>query len=73
MHRDPKALFVDLDPGVDHAEVDVYVTTLVRWNGTCMSQPLGEYAAWRDIPVMYLHTTRDLDVPMDYQETFVNR
>jgi hypothetical protein len=65
VHRNPEALVIGPDPSLDDAEIEACVNTLVRWNGTCMSQPLGEYAVGRDIPVTYMHAARDLTVPMD--------
>jgi hypothetical protein len=67
LHRNPKALLIGPDPSLD------YVNTLVRWNGTCMSQPLGEYAAWHSLPVTYMYATRDLNAPMEDQEAFVEQ
>lgn len=69
--RDPKTLLVG-ETALPDAEVDEYLASLVRWNGQCMYQPLSTpRAAWRDIPVTYIHTTRDMTVPFDYQRFFV--
>ncbi|XXG96936.1 hypothetical protein Hte_003227 [Hypoxylon texense] len=57
-------------PGRDEADTDAFIRTLVRWNGKCMYQPL-ERCAWREIPVVYIYTTGDLTVPLDYQKSFV--
>lgn len=68
--RDPKALLVG--PGVDGAELETYVTSLVRWNGKSMYQGV-EHCAWREIPVTYIYTTQDMTVPWDYQKSMVER
>jgi pimeloyl-ACP methyl ester carboxylesterase len=73
VHRNPKALVIGPYPSLDDAEIDVCVNTLVLWNGTCMSQPLGEYAAGCKIPVTYMHAARDLTVPMDDREVSVEQ
>lgn len=69
VHNDPRSLLVG--PGdVDANEVDQYLATLVRWNGKAMYLPT-RYAAWREIPVAYIHSTSDMTVPIDYQKSFV--
>jgi pimeloyl-ACP methyl ester carboxylesterase len=69
--RDPKTLLVG-ETDLPAAEVDEYLASLVRWNGQAMYQPLTTpRAAWRDIPVTYIHTTKDMTVPFDYQRWFV--
>jgi hypothetical protein len=73
VHRNPEALVIGPDPSLDDAEIEACVNTLVRWNGTCMSQPLGEYAVGCDIPVTYMHVARDLTVPMDDREASVEQ
>ncbi|KAH7390821.1 Alpha/beta hydrolase fold-1 [Phaeosphaeria sp. MPI-PUGE-AT-0046c] len=69
--RDPKTLLVG-ETDLPEAEVDKYLASLVRWNGQCMYQPMSaSRAAWRDVPVTYIHTTRDMTVPFEYQKWFV--
>jgi pimeloyl-ACP methyl ester carboxylesterase len=69
--RDPKALLVG-ETDLPAAEVDKYLASLVRWNGQAMYQPLTTpRAAWRDIPVTYVHTTQDMTVPHEYQKWFI--
>ncbi len=70
VNRDPKTLLVG--PGVDDAEVETYVSSLVRWNGKSMYQAV-EHCAWREIPVTYIYTTQDMTVPWDYQKSMVER
>ncbi|GKZ32208.1 hypothetical protein AbraIFM66950_001418 [Aspergillus brasiliensis] len=70
--RDPRGLLVTPGPEEEEEEVEWYLGTLQRWNGKCMYQPLTtERAAWRDIPVTYVLSTRDMTVPVDYQRWMV--
>ena len=66
--RDPKTMFVGA--GADEAEAEEYVSTLVRWNGKCMYQE-ATHAAWREIPVTYVHTLQDVTVPLNFQTSMV--
>lgn len=69
--RDP-ITFLGLDqPGVGEADIEAYKRTLRRWNGAAMTQPL-EQAAWRGIPVAYIHTTNDFPVPLVSQQSMVS-
>jgi pimeloyl-ACP methyl ester carboxylesterase len=69
--RNPKTLLVG-KTDLPAAEVDEYIASLACWNGQAMYQPLSTpRAAWRDIPVTYVHTTKDMTVPLDYQKWFV--
>jgi hypothetical protein len=69
--RDPKTLLAG-KTDLPAAEVDEYPGSLVRWNGQAMYQPLSaSRAAWRDISVTYIQTTKDMAVPLDYQKWFV--
>ncbi|KAF2820259.1 alpha/beta-hydrolase [Ophiobolus disseminans] len=71
--RDPRTLLVG-ETGLPASEVDDYIATFVRWNGQAMYQPLTtSRAAWRDIPVTYIHTTKDMTVPFVYQEWCVEQ
>lgn len=56
--------------GVDEAEVEDYVKTLCRWHGNGMMQPI-EKAAWKEIPMAYIHTTTDLSIPSPEQQSMV--
>lgn len=70
--RDPKTLLVGADCGLPADEIDTYVDTLVRWNGQCMYDVLmTERCAWRDIPITYIHTAKDMTIPHDYQKWLV--
>ncbi|GKZ81831.1 hypothetical protein AnigIFM56816_006357 [Aspergillus niger] len=70
--RDPKGLLVTPGPEEAESEVEWYLGTLQRWNGKCMYQPItAKRAAWRDIPVTYVLSTRDMTVPVDYQRWMV--
>jgi pimeloyl-ACP methyl ester carboxylesterase len=70
--RDPKTLLVG-ENDLPSTQVEDYLASLVRWNGQAMYQPLTTpRAAWRDIPVTYIHTTEDVTVPFDYQKWFVD-
>lgn len=68
--RDPKTLLIG--PGADDVELEAYVASLVRWNGKSMYQAI-THCAWRDIPVTYVYTSRDMTVPLDYQKSMVER
>ncbi len=51
-------------------ELKVYLDTLVRWNGKCMYLPLTNTPAWRDdARIVFIYTTGDLTVPVDYQKS----
>ncbi len=69
MVRDPKALLVG--PGFEDAEAEAYVESLGRWNGRCMYQEVAQ-CAWREIPVTYIYTGRDMTVPLEYQKSMVD-
>lgn len=62
---DPKTVIVG--EGADSAEQESYIATMARWNGKCMYQGI-EKCAWRQIPVSYIHSTRDMTVPLEYQK-----
>lgn len=70
LNRDPKTLLIGDAPGVDEAEIDNYVNSLVLWNGTTMYQELS-HCAWKEIPVTYIYATKDMTVPLDYQKSMV--
>ncbi|KAI0896542.1 Alpha/beta hydrolase fold-1 [Annulohypoxylon nitens] len=57
---------------IDPEEFKMYVSTLVRWNGKCMYQPIKNTSAWRDeVDISYIYTSGDLTVPVDYQKNMV--
>lgn len=69
VHRYPGERLVG--PGLSDEELEEYVASLERWNGAGLRQPLNQ-CAWRDIPVSYVHTTKnDVGVPLDNQEIMV--
>lgn len=68
--RDPVTFLGLNEPGFGEAEIEAYKKTLRRWNGTAMTQPL-EQAAWKEIPVAYIHTTKDSPIPLAAQESMV--
>ncbi|KAI2638283.1 alpha/beta-hydrolase [Xylaria nigripes] len=70
LSRDTKALIVTPAPDQDTEELDNYVNTFERWNALCMHQSI-QHAAWREIPVSYIYTTKDMNVPLHYQQSFV--
>ncbi|KAL4794548.1 alpha/beta-hydrolase [Aspergillus venezuelensis] len=69
---DPKNLLVG--PGLPEEELEEFVGSLVRWNGTAMSQPLVN-CAWMDggVSISYVCTSEDFTVPIRYQETMIER
>ncbi|KAK2613236.1 hypothetical protein N8I77_000160 [Diaporthe amygdali] len=67
---DPIAFLGLREPGTKESEIEAYVQTLRRWNGKAMMQPL-ERAAWKEIPVAYIHTTMDMPVPLETQQSMV--
>ena len=69
LNRDPKTLLVG--PGIEDAEAEKYVSSLVRWNGKSMYQEV-THCAWREIPVAYIYTSQDMTVPLDYQKSMVD-
>lgn len=68
--RDPIPFLGLNDPGMGEADIEAYMKTLRRWNGEAMTQPL-EKAAWREIPVTYIHTTIDSPIPLVAQQSMV--
>ncbi|KAI0389102.1 alpha/beta-hydrolase [Xylariaceae sp. FL0594] len=67
---DPYGYVVGAAP--EGADVEAYVKTWVKWNGECMYQP-STHAAWREMPVSYIFTTKDSTVPIGYQQGFVEK
>lgn len=68
--RNPKTMFFGEESSAE-AEIEAYLSTLVRWNGKCMYEGL-EHAAWREIPASYIYTANDMMIPLDYQKSMVN-
>ncbi|ROV89568.1 hypothetical protein VMCG_09952 [Cytospora schulzeri] len=56
----------------DDSQAAAYISTLVPWNTRCMNQPLS-HCAWREIPVIYIHTTNDYIIPLDSQQLMLER
>ncbi|KAB8233241.1 alpha/beta hydrolase [Aspergillus alliaceus] len=65
-----KALMVG--PGIDDADADALISTLTRWNGDAMFQPL-ERCAWKEIPVTYIQMTKDMAMPLMFQKPMVEK
>lgn len=68
--RDPRLQLVGDSDGVDEKDIDSYLASLVRWNGQSMYDSIA-HCAWKDIPVTYIYTTKDMTVPLDYQKFMV--
>lgn len=68
VNADPKTLIVG--EGGNPAELEAYVAGFVRWNGKCIYQAIDK-CAWREIPVSYIYTSRDMTVPLEYQKDMV--
>ncbi|KAE8395049.1 Alpha/beta hydrolase fold-1 [Aspergillus alliaceus] len=59
-------------PGIDDADADALISTLTRWNGDAMFQPL-ERCAWKEIPVTYIQMTKDMAMPLMFQKPMVEK
>jgi pimeloyl-ACP methyl ester carboxylesterase len=70
VNRNPKLFLIGR--GVEDAEADSYLASLVRWNGNAMFQELTN-CAWREIPVTYIGTSQDMSVPVKYQKAMLER
>jgi pimeloyl-ACP methyl ester carboxylesterase len=68
--KDPNAFLGLREPRIEEAEIEAYIQTSSRWNGKAMTQPL-EKEAWREIPVAYIHTTKDAAIPLAAQQSMV--
>lgn len=68
--RDAHLMLGLRDSGTKAAEIGQYVKSLCRWHAKGMMQPL-ESAAWREIPVAYIHATSDLLIPIAEQQKMV--
>jgi pimeloyl-ACP methyl ester carboxylesterase len=64
--REPGMLFGLNGPGVYDAEVEAYIKPPCRWHGKGIIQPL-ERAAWRELPMAYIHTAHDVSIPVSEQ------
>lgn len=67
--RDPKTQLIK--PGAEGAEIEEYLSSLVRWNGQSMYDSISS-TAWKEIPVTYVYTSEDMVVPLDYQKSMVD-
>ncbi|KAI0144425.1 Alpha/beta hydrolase fold-1 [Xylariaceae sp. FL1272] len=70
LSRDPKLLLVSPEPGDDEKEVEEFIGTFQPWNAKCMYDII-QHAAWRSIPASFIYTTKDMTVPIHYQQHFV--
>ncbi|KAK8130830.1 Alpha/beta hydrolase fold-1 [Apiospora sp. TS-2023a] len=68
--RDPKTSLIGDGDGAGTDEVEAYLASLVRWNGTCMYQAISK-CAWQEVPVTYIYTSLDMTVLFDYQKSMV--
>lgn len=68
--QDPYTFLGIREPGIEEAEIQAYLQTSSRWNGKSMAQPV-EKEAWREIPVTYIHTTKDAAVSLAAQQNMV--
>jgi pimeloyl-ACP methyl ester carboxylesterase len=68
--RDPKMSLLGDGQVADESEIQAYLASLVRWNGTCMYQGISQ-CAWREAPVTYVYTNADMTIPLDYQKSMV--
>ncbi|KAJ8125352.1 hypothetical protein O1611_g8288 [Lasiodiplodia mahajangana] len=70
LSQNPKAFLVSPGEDDDEKEVENFLGTLERWNAKCMYEGI-KHAAWREIPVSFIYTTKDMTVPIHYQKNFV--
>ncbi|KAI1339079.1 alpha/beta-hydrolase [Xylariaceae sp. FL0016] len=68
--RNPRPRFVA--ECEDDDEAQSYLNTLVSWGSRPLYMPI-LHAAWREIPVTYVHGTLDNTVPLAYQTDMVAR
>lgn len=68
--RDPKMSLLGDGQGAEESEVQEYLSSLARWNGTCMYQSIS-HCAWREVPVTYVYMRSDMTVPLNYQKSMV--
>lgn len=57
--------------GLEETEIEAFLKTLARWNGAASVQPL-EKAAWREIPVTYIHTLNDGSILFPEQQSMTS-
>lgn len=58
--------------GVPDAEADALLRTLSRANFDCMEAKVA-FAAWKHLPVTYVHTTTDMTLPAHYQQRILQK
>lgn len=68
--KDHRAFFGLSEPGIKESEIEEYIQNSTRWNGKAMTQRL-EHEAWWEIPVAYIHTTKDSVIPLAAQKSMV--
>lgn len=56
----------------DEEEAAAYLSTLVPWSVKCMGQRLTQ-CAWREIPVIYIHTTQNFALDLAAQRMMGER
>ncbi|KAK5637191.1 hypothetical protein RRF57_012903 [Xylaria bambusicola] len=73
MCANPTELLVTPGPEDDmtEAELEGYIKSLRPWNPVVMIQK-SEHAAWQEIPSAFISTTRDVILPLPYQQTFID-
>ncbi|KAL4993613.1 alpha/beta-hydrolase [Aspergillus recurvatus] len=71
MIRNATASLLGPDAGLPEEEMQAYVSGLGLWNGRCLYEGAWK-SAWRDIPVTYLKTLRDMALPVSYQSRMVD-
>lgn len=57
-------------PSIGQEDITAYLGTLCRWHGQGMWQK-SENAAWKEIPVAYIHTTADQSIPAQMQQDMI--
>ncbi|KAJ5726678.1 uncharacterized protein N7483_008035 [Penicillium malachiteum] len=72
VHLEPQTMLLGPNSGLQDGEQESFVASLGRWNGRVLAQPL-QHCAWREIPVVYIHTLNDITLPLHYQTTMVEQ
>ncbi|KAL4745364.1 hypothetical protein BDW72DRAFT_208263 [Aspergillus terricola var. indicus] len=71
MIRNATASLLGPDAGLLEEEMQAYVSGLGLWNGRCLYEGAWK-SAWRDTPVTYLKTLRDMALPVSYQSRMID-
>ncbi|KAJ4386902.1 hypothetical protein N0V93_009801 [Gnomoniopsis smithogilvyi] len=56
----------------DEIVAAAYMATVGPWSVKCMNQPL-THCAWKEVQVIYIHTNKDMTIPMHSQQMMVDR